>query len=187
METQLYPNQKSKSHYKRLSILHTFVREKDSLIVGITETFLNVDYPDDLLKIHKYNIMKNDSEGFGGGVMFYVKSHVIYKLFYSSPADGTLEQLWIKSTFNKQKMIKGVVYRQPGTNVSNFLRELNSVIECAYVEADSIIVMGDININLLCSDSSDSKKFSSLLTDYGVLQMVKNPTGVHIPQNPLTM
>ncbi|KAG5865665.1 hypothetical protein JTB14_001369 [Gonioctena quinquepunctata] len=75
-------------------------------------------------------------------------------------------------------MIIGVVYHQPGTNVSDFLRELNSVIECSYVEAVLIVVMGDININSLCPDSSDSKNFRSLLADYGSLLMVKNPMRV---------
>nr|CAI5824272.1 unnamed protein product [Callosobruchus analis] len=61
---------------------------------------------------------------------------------------------------------------------SKNLQELNDAIERAYLQADAVIIMGDININLLKPNSPESRKFASSLSDYGLVQVVNSPTRV---------
>lgn len=58
------------------------------------------------------------------------------------------------------------------------LSDLSIVLERVYLEVNSVIIMGDININLLNLNSPDSTKFNSLLTNFNLCQIIKTPTRI---------
>ena len=154
------------------------ILEEDFSIIGVTETWLNSEYPSKFVSIPNYNILRTDRDSRGGGVACYLKANYKFRHLHSSNAGNALEQLWLVINFNKQKIALGVIYRPPSSNIETCLSELYSVLERAYLEADLVIFMGDININLLNVDSAGSKYFNNLLGDFDLCQIIRNPTRI---------
>lgn len=144
----------------------------------MSETWLMPDYPSNFVSIPNYNIIRTDREGRGGGVAFYLKAPYKFKKYYSSSSENVLEQLWLMVQFKNRKVALGVIYRPPNAHVEMCLNELSTIIEQIYLEANSVILLGDININLLDLNSTDSNKFNILLTNFDLCQVIKDPTRI---------
>lgn len=127
----------------------------DFSIIGISETKLsnnthsNVDLPN-------YNFIRHDSITQAGGVGLYINNNVDYRIRDDlSLNNNNYENLWIEvTTSNREKnLILGIIYRHPHTNFSNFNDSLSETLNTITNENKQIIIMGDINIDLIKSDS----------------------------------
>lgn len=49
---------------------------------------------------------------------------------------------------------------------------------CTYIKSNLIILLGDLNVNLLCSHSSDSRRLLSLLSNFQLVQLINEPTRI---------
>lgn len=154
------------------------VLENQFSIIGVSETWLQPDFPSKYVCIPNYNLIRADRDGRGGGVACYLKATYKFKIFYSSTSDNTLEQIWLIVNFNKQRVALGTIYRPPSANIVVCLSELSDVLERVYLEANLVLIMGDININLLNANSPDSAKFNSLLYNFNLCQIIKTPTRI---------
>ena len=70
----------------------------------------------------------------------------------------------------------GIIYRLPNINVDICLSELS--MDQAYLESNTVILLGDININLLQLNSVDTKKFNRFLNNFDLCQIIKDPTRI---------
>lgn len=153
------------------------VQENQFDIIGVTETWLTDDYPSEYIQINNYKFLRSNRPTRGGGLGVYLKNKFDSKIYYkNNQFDTGLEQLWLKIKINKHKVGLCVVYKQPGVNVNCF-DEFCNVLEGIYNEVDSIIILGDININLL-KKNNESNYFQNILTNFNLNQIVKDPTRI---------
>ena len=99
-----------------------------------------------MIAIPQYSIVRCDRPTRGGGLCFFVRNNISYKLInIDYIRNRTLEQLWISLKVNKINMFVGILYKPPLTNASSF-SELEAVLSNIYPIADQVIVMGDTNV-----------------------------------------
>lgn len=152
------------------------ISENSLDVIGITETWLQEDFPSKYVSIKDYNLVRSDRPTRGGGVGIYLKQCYKFKVYYKHENfDSGLEQLWIKINMNKYNIGIGIIYRPPNVNV-NCLREFFDILENIYLEVNSVIVLGDININLL-KNNNDTSFFNLNLANFNLKQVSYKSNG----------
>ena len=136
------------------------------------------DYPDKFVAIPNYSVLRTDRHGRGGGVAIYLKAHYRFTKLFSSTPQNVLEQLWLIVTYRRRKVAIGIIYRPPNTNVDICLSELSIAMDQAYLESNTVILLGDININLLDLNSVDTKRFNRFLDNFDLCQIIKDPARI---------
>lgn len=161
------------------SLFTDIVREHSFDLIGVSETWLSRDYPSEYVAINNYQLVRADRPTRGGGLGVYIKNGFKYKMYHKNNSfESGLEQLWLKVKVKKKYSIGlCVVYKQPNVNL-NCLDDFYEVLERIYTEVDSIIIIGDININLLNEKSNDSIYFKNILVNFNLNQMVTEPTRI---------
>jgi exonuclease III len=143
--------------------------------IAVTETWLKPSLSDTLVHLAGYQLVRNDRTGKrGGGVAFYVRDDVKFKIISKSPSEysSSPEYLFIEVMFNSHCLLLGVVYRPPQVRFLSCIEELLFDLLPMYPES---IILGDWNINLL-SNSCDVDQFRSLLDACNLHVLPLNPT-----------
>lgn len=153
-------------------------------IFGVSETWLSPDYPSRFVNIPGYNLIRADRCARGGGVACYVKVKYKYTTLINS-VSNSVEQLWLKIRLGGQTVVVGVIYRIPSASPVHFFDELYETIERVSLESNSLILMGDININLLNTDLRDARRFQQLLDTFDTRQVINSPTRVTVTSESL--
>ena len=179
---------------KGLSILHQNIRgllaNKDNVcrvledfhkiqILSLSETHLSTD-DEPQAQIDGYSLIsKPRKSGKGGGVGAYISSSVPYHRRLDLELDD-IESLWIEVLFPKSKgFLIGFIYRPPDSSKhlpKNFNCKLESMLTNISLENKECILTGDMNCNYLVN--SDHKELKSILTAFGLKQLIKDPTRV---------
>ena len=101
-------------------------------LIGLSET--KISYDKDLhvnVDLTGYDFISEPSHTNAGGVAFYIKNnfnYVIRSEFTKSTHD--FEALWIEIDFHNQpKLLCGIVYRHPSSNLDNFMNYINSTVD----------------------------------------------------------
>lgn len=87
--------------------------------------------------------------------------------------------MWLILTIKNKKIGLGVIYKTPQANVE-CLNEIADILETIYMDVDSVILMGDLNINLLIKNNTECRKFETMLLNYNMKQIVNFPTRITI-------
>lgn len=156
-------------------IVRDLICSEDFDVFAVTETWLNQETPSSNIHIPNYTFLRRDRVGRGGGTGLYINVNLNVTPI-NSPDD--IEQTWARVTLSGMKIAVGSVYRPPRTDVSSFINNLESTIVTLLVGFDSIVLMGDFNINLRDTNNGDCKKLNSFLLAYGLIQIVKDDTRV---------
>lgn len=147
-------------------------------IIGISETWLHRGIDDGAVKIEGYSLIRNDRTGKrGGGVCFYIKNNLKFNVIVCEQSDF-LEHIWIEFNLHKKIYIFGNIYRPPNNGCARFLNELEDTLIRIFSEYDSILCMGDMNINLLDYDSSNTSDLLSVFNTFSLEQIIKEPTRI---------
>ena len=157
-------------------------------IFTLSETWLTQNYPEELLDIPLYDMIRQDRnwEGCrenkrGGGVALYLKQGIKYstaelqKFNFSSQ---NMEILWVTiKNDNQRKIIIGTLYRPPQGNVKEFVEALTVVVNDIVdgTKAD-IFILGDFNINYQESNTPDKKNLKNFESLTGLKQLIDKPT-----------
>lgn len=153
------------------------MKENNFDAIGLCETWLTTDMDSKFLIIPNYDLIRADRTERGGGVAFYVKSHLKYKVYFSNiNTDSGMEHLWLTVHLKSKKVGIGVLYKPPCANVSGF-EEISEILENIYMEVDYVILVGDINVNLLY-EHRDAKYFNDIISSFNLTQIVNSPTRI---------
>ena len=97
--------------------LNIMVEDIDPHIIGITESWANIDITDAELGLTGYVMFRKDRIGRrGGGVILYVKESIqAYEIKLEREADCD-EAVWCKIVSGNSKLTIGLVYRSPNIN-----------------------------------------------------------------------
>ena len=150
-------------------------------IIGLTETWLK-STPHSMLSIPGYKCEhKNRPMQNGGGVMLYVKDSLQYTIRPDIvSASGCFESIFLEiGTNTKKTIIIGLIYRPPGLAVSNFSEEMDEILNKLTTENKICYILGDLNINLLKSDSHNpTREFLDILYSHSFRPTVDKPTRI---------
>ena len=168
---------KNKAVNKELSFLHVNIRSLSKNIslleelmtsyrmlpdiIGICETKLNNNNILDLIMLNKYSFHYTNSFSKAGGVGIYINNSMTYTLrsdliFHSA----NYESIWVELSVgvNSKKILVGLIYRHPGTSVTEFTKQFSDFLSNITLQNKDICIFGDININLLKNDKEQSIK-----------------------------
>ena len=149
---------------------------QDVDIMGLTETFLNKNYPSNLIEINGFHHERKDRvERHGGGILAYIKNGTKYKRRKDLESDN-IEALWIElqNDFRK-KILLSFIYRPPNSCTDWIELFENMVEKCSY-EGKELVLLGDFNIDF--PYDTTNLKWSHCIDNLGLTQMVQEPTRV---------
>lgn len=114
-------------------------------VIGVSETWLKSSTTNKMVAVPGYKLVRNDRlVRRGGGVAFYISDKLRTRVIDRSPANSSIEYLFIEVSLGNIKVAVGVIYR-PNGHLDD-ISELLSEISARYV---NIVMMGDFNLNLL--------------------------------------
>ena len=144
-------------------------------ILGICETFLDSETPDELLKLNGFNLERRDRVGkAGGGIIVYLSETINYKRRQDLESCD-IETIWLEILIpNSKSFLYCSAYRPPSANTSwvdLFTLEIDKAT-CGNTEA---IISGDFNIDLT---KEPPRYWSQALEVLNLTQVISSPTRV---------
>ena len=89
------------------------------------------------------------------------------------------EELWVKINSNKTEKLFAVLYRHPGSNISEYHSSFETSLESLNQHKLQYYVCGDMNIDLLqCKLKASVKNYKEMLVSLGCLPLIKYPTRI---------
>ena len=159
-----------------LSLLFEYTLDFKFDVIALSEVW-NVSNTD-IFSLNDYSLeVKCRDDGLrGGGVGAYIRSSLKYNLL--NHAVMFAESLWIEIN-SKHKIIVGIIYRKPNTDLDQFQISLLSVLDNLSVDKSNVILVGDFNVNLLqtCIDGKAVELLTSLEST-GLHQIITTPNRV---------
>ena len=146
-------------------------------VIGLSETWLDTGIPTFPFSIDNYQLIRQDRDGRGGGVGFYIRNSIKYKIIINHSAHE-LEQLWISLKIDGKRLCLGTLYRPPQANVNQSLELLENSLVNIIPEHDHIAFGGDFNIDFLSPHSHGHQLFTNFLNKYGLIQHITEPTRI---------
>ena len=145
-------------------------------VIAISETKLNSNSVSNL-NLPNYTFLRKDSPTCAGGVGFYIKGNMQYRL----RNDLTLsiqhcEDLWIELETKKTNFIIAVIYRHPNKLLLPFQDKLCDTLTDLENSNLNYIVCGDININYFAKDNEKIADYINNLAMIGCKMKTNNHT-----------
>ena len=148
-------------------------------IICIVETWLSSEIDDSELSIGNYQILRNDRNRHGGGVLMYVSSRLSVKLLpCGCNSDLELLVISVSHVSNKCKYCVGLFYRPPSSNVDIFDRLCTALYTLKPSLFDLFVLIGDFNVNYFLTQSSLYRHLEYCLSSFSFHQIVKSVTHV---------
>lgn len=143
-------------------------------IICVTETWLNINIPSEIVSLPGYNFYRKDRVNrVGGGVGVYVRANLLCETIDINVNNTDIEFILLKITIGTYKLALIAIYRPPNTMLSNIVNLFDEIVPQLLVKYDYSIITGDLNIDML----KPSLLFSTLHT-YGFLQLIDEPTRI---------
>lgn len=142
--------------------------------IALTETNIHSDI-DTNYQIHGYKCENLYSKH---GIKLYIKDSLSYsRLEHVTIDNEAVESLFIKINFKYHKdLIVGAIYRPHSSTIRTFNEHLNDSILTKLAANKSIIVLGDININMRNINSLPVEEFCNLMHSYNLHQGINEVT-----------
>ena len=181
-------NQNVRSFHSKRSQIESFldtVHLKFHAIV-LTETWNsanNVDlcYLENYSGVHNFRDNAPHRGGPGGGVSIFSNSslYTIRKLDELCLCNATIEtcvvEVCCRNDPSKNHIILGV-YRPHDDNIQNFTIQLADILSHNLLQNKSIIISGDMNINILASNNDSIDEYLNMLNCFHFVPAITKPT-----------
>ena len=188
--TYLLLNQNMQSFHSKQPLLEAFL-ESISLpfhTIVLTETWNQVKYLN-LCKIDNFNVVhtyrdlpdQNTRGGPGGGVSVFSNSSIydIQKIDILSVCNATIEtcvaRIYRKDNTSIEHFIVGV-YRPHTDSAENFIHALQNILTNHLLHNKTIIIAGDMNINILNHNDNSVNLYLSMLNSLNFVQTINKAT-----------
>ena len=145
-----YTNARSLIVIDKRTELEMYVVEESPDVIAITESWAKESISDNELQLEGYMMFRKDricnrNRVHGGGVLLYVKDHLIATERKDLDTSSFKESIWCVIKCKKVELLVGVCYREPDSSRENDigLQELMSK-----AGKMSLILMGDFNYHI---------------------------------------
>ena len=154
--------------------IELLVRERNTDILCVSETWLSHNTPNEQINIPDYNVFRCD-KGRGGGVCIYAKIFLnVNVLILNNDRPEGVEDVWLSVQSNKlPSIIVGCIYRHPKSDLFTF-DYISDTLKLVCTRNKPIYVLGDLNDDLLSSNN----KLHKIMRDVKFTQMIDSPTRV---------
>ena len=131
-------------------------------VFALNETRLDGSIQDTEIKISHYNLIRKDRNRQGGGVAIYVHESITYKqVLHDSSKDLEVVILFIE--LKKCKPLLFCNWYRPPNSKCEVLSTYEDMLTFLEENRSSVVLMGDINLNILHEPlSSECKKYCQL-------------------------
>ena len=167
----------------KVNVVNTILEAEHFDLLCISETWLTPDTLSRFLVFPGYVMVRKDravsSQGHrvrGGGVAIIHREEISCQVL-QTPATSLLETLWLSVCWRGGRpAIVGVIYRPPTGSVSQAVEELQEQLQEILIRAKPVVLLGDVNINILDTQSLDTRRYLTCLSELNLNQLIKQPT-----------
>ena len=146
-------------------------------LLGVSETWLSPSVDDSFLIFPGYKVVRRDRGGDrrGGGVCVLYRESLRVEVLTVPSTGSPLESLWL-SLCSTTTVVIGIMYRPPSAPVTAVLDDLQSQLAHVCGTDKPLYVLGDVNFDWLRLAELDVRRYSQVLEDVNVKQLVSVPT-----------
>ena len=171
----------------KLPEVHNILDQASFDILGISETHLREDIPDEWININGYSFVRRDRDsGPGGGVLIYFKANLTAYLVTRWNCTH-LEAAWLNVTIRSQSFLIGCIYRPPQDSL--FFNHFRNVLENIWLRRKNIILLGDFNSDMLKgsskTESQNGKRLKRIISSFGLKNIMSCPSRVTLTSKSL--
>ena len=164
---------------KLRSVLQVF-EDNNIQIACITETWFDSDKGTftSTIKGEGYKIHhspRSDKRG-GGTAIIYKENLKVKEGAASSSKYQSFEFSYIYLKNQATRILLLCVYRKQEIACKIFCRELEELLDVVSNTTEALLVVGDFNIWVDVERDGDAKKLTTLMSAYGLSQLIKEPT-----------
>ena len=145
----------------KIEELRVINHEMKASIIILTETKIDSSYPNSQFRLGNYRLFRQDRKEGGGGIMAYVKCGIEVRRLTIPQTCKSLEALALDVKLGDSNIIILGIYRPPRSGgTSHYITvedELCSIHSWALLQRQSIITMGDLNLDRLKPHSTEGK------------------------------
>ena len=160
------------------------IKKTGAHIAFISETKIDASYPDGQFSIPGNALHRNDRKKGGGGIMALVSSSLTKKRLKPGKHYKTLELLTLEVKTDAGNIIILGIYRPPRALCGDYRlvleNELSDVCNWASLQSNSLVVIGDLNLDRLRPDKPEGKVLLDLENKQGFECLITKPTRVEM-------
>lgn len=158
---------------------HLDLLQHEFSIIGISETWLK-NNDSDFYNLNKYTLITCNRESRqGGGVALYIKDDLTYKIRddLGLNEDNICQSLFTEVNIDNRKVIIGVIYRPPNSDMEKFNDYIDQTLTCISKSKSIAYIMGDFNINLLNFEKHEpTNMFLQNVFSHSLFPTITKPT-----------
>lgn len=171
----------------KLSEVQNILDQASFDILGISETHLREDIPDDWININGYRFVRRDRDsGPGEGVLISFKVNLTAYLVTRWNCTD-LEATWLNVTLRSQSFLIGCIYRPPQDSL--FFNHFRNVLENIWLRRKNIILLGDFNSDMLKGSNNTESQYGIMLnriiSSFGLKNVMSCPSRIPLTSKSL--
>ncbi|EDO29916.1 predicted protein [Nematostella vectensis] len=151
-------------------------------VMFISETKIDSSYPDSQFSMAGYSLYRNDRKKGGGGIMALISTALVKKRLKINKNYKTVETLAFEIKTNKGNMVILGIYRPPTLLCGNYRleleNELSELCNWASLQANFVVVLGDLNLDRLKPEKPEGKLLLDLEAEQDFKCLITQPTRV---------
>ena len=155
-------------------------------ILCVTETKLNKEYKDTIYENDYYKMHRKDKTSSSGGMIMWVRSDIPQIRLKHREFDGGsechIESMVIDLKIRTQSWHLLLVYKNPKVSNNRFLPKIKQFYDAATLEAQEVILLGDINIDMQHGNDEMTEEICGI---YGLSNLITKPTCFKTPRGTL--
>ena len=150
----------------------------------VSKSKIDSSYPNSQFTISGYELYRNDRKKGGGGILPYVSSELIYKQIKPVKSYKAIEVIVLDIKLKERSIIIIVLglYRPPKSftllHRQQLDGELNQICNWANLQRQSIVLLGDLNLDRLQPTCNEGKLLLDLQETHELDCLISKPTRV---------
>ncbi len=161
----------------KINDIREILIEQKLHILAISETHLDPVIDSALLNIEGYSIYRKDRNAWGGGVAFFIQSHIPLKV-REDLGSKEIEVIWLQVQLPYLKpVLVGCCYRPPNATLM-YLDQVCEMLDKVCDSNNEIYFLGGLNIDWNSKECALRRKLLSLADACGLQQVITKPTRI---------
>ena len=140
-------------------------------ILALSETKLDSSYKDACFNVKNYTLFRQDKRSNSGGLVIYVKKEIPSTQGPVNLCSEELECMSVELNCKGNKILVMNMYKNPKMTPTSFQNKFTELTEDVLNRYDNVIIIGDLNFNML-----ESNTLSRLCPTLNLTNVITEPT-----------